>query len=254
MLVLMGGDLLRILLWLFWDFSGCRWVWEHLFPPMEKEKKKREEQGRRPASTFFIMVLSLYLTLYGIASTRYENAAGRIRAKVNIIINQMSIDKTRLNAIKQVALTQRMMLPKKPKLLIPTATIASLMGQTEECEEGIFDLREAVVVWKKSLNGANLGTANLSGADLRDAFFRDVVFYEADLREADLRGADLRGANLRGANLEGIQNWRDVRSWEGANIFGVENDPDGFKEFVLERGGKEEGPPRRRRRRKRGRR
>jgi uncharacterized protein YjbI with pentapeptide repeats len=62
-------------------------------------------------------------------------------------------------------------------------------------------------------------------------------FIEADLRGADFEGAQvdqivLTSADLRGANLKGLIGWRNIASLKGANVFGVQNAPDGFLEWA----------------------
>ncbi len=92
-------------------------------------------------------------------------------------------------------------------------------------EQAEVDLREE-----------NFSGANLSGADLRKAKLQ-----KANLAGADLSGADLIRADLSEANLEGIQNWK-TPFYRLCNIWGVQNAPEGFREFVLSKRGVEEAP------------
>ena len=55
------------LIWLFWDFSGLRAIWERIRPPYDLSTHRR-----RPA-TFMLWVIGIYSALFGIASQRYEN-------------------------------------------------------------------------------------------------------------------------------------------------------------------------------------
>jgi hypothetical protein len=115
------------------------------------------------------------------------------------------------------------------------------------------------------LDGANLSRCNLEAADLRDshlaaaelewADLKSANFRSGDLRRAHLRNADLEYADLVGANLAAadfteadlesadLRNtdlggvlWRDIKSIQGANIYGVRNAPDGFLRWALEHG------------------
>lgn len=96
-----------------------------------------------------------------------------------------------------------------------------------------------------SLEGSHLMTAELMFANLRDARLADADLREVVLTGATLCGADLRGAcmaraklahaDLSGADLSGVDFeaadfgnavLHDVKSWEGANVFGVRGQPD----------------------------
>jgi uncharacterized protein YjbI with pentapeptide repeats len=80
---------------------------------------------------------------------------------------------------------------------------------------------------------ANLSNANLEFANL----------HEADLQGCDLDSAHLRGANLFGANLAGIRSWHSIANLQQANILGIKNPPEGFREWAIEKMGAEEIPP-----------
>jgi len=115
------------------------------------------------------------------------------------------------------------------------------------------------------LDHANLLRADLSGADLRGSSFRDAnltyaylhdanfrgsdfehaVLSNADLQDADLvgcnlagaklDGADLTSADLRSANLKDI-GWKHISAIKQANIAGMKDAPEGFREWALKNG------------------
>ena len=102
-----------------------------------------------------------------------------------------------------------------------------------------------------NLQGANLESSNLLFADLRRAFLEGANLQGANLAlaylgRANLQGtklegaylesANLEGANLAGADLKDIQNWKGIWPFEGANITGVKNAPDGFVQWALANG------------------
>ncbi len=100
------------------------------------------------------------------------------------------------------------------------------------------------------LRDSHLASADLEFADLRSANFRSGDLHlahlqYADLQDADLVGARLGGADLSHANLENadLRNidlagaiWRDIKSIQGANIYGVRNPPEGFLPWALAHG------------------
>jgi uncharacterized protein YjbI with pentapeptide repeats len=57
----------------------------------------------------------------------------------------------------------------------------------------------------------------------------------ANLAGADLGAAILENADLRNVDMAGVL-WRDIKSIEGANIYGVRHPPDGFISWALQNG------------------
>ena len=102
------------------------------------------------------------------------------------------------------------------------------------------DLRRAILL-RANLEGSNLHSTNLRSGDLREANFIDVRLIDADLGDADLSGATVRGADfsradLRNANLQNIKDWREIKSIQLANIYGVRNPPEGFEAWARKNG------------------
>lgn len=99
-------------------------------------------------------------------------------------------------------------------------------------EAGLYsaDVSEA------NLSGAKLFEANLTGANLSHAYLFEANLSRANLNEVNFYGADLSEANLWKSDLLGIKNWRDIKSIKQANIFGVENPPDGFVKWATGQG------------------
>jgi alpha-tubulin suppressor-like RCC1 family protein len=97
------------------------------------------------------------------------------------------------------------------------------------------DLHGAVLA-SSNLAGADLSNASLKGASLADIRLAGATLLGATLDSSDVRGADLQGVNLEGASLLGIRAWRDIRRVAGANLYGVQNPPDGFLEWAVVNG------------------
>jgi hypothetical protein len=89
---------------------------------------------------------------------------------------------------------------------------------------------------KAYLSKANFSMANLFGATLSNAVLQDANLSGADVSEANLRGTNLSGANLSEANLLDIENWQKIKSIKLANIYGVNNPPEGFVKWATEQG------------------
>jgi len=85
---------------------------------------------------------------------------------------------------------------------------------------------------KADLEGANLNGAYPVEANLTEANLHSSNLAGADLRGSNLAGADLTGANLSKADIENIKNWRQIKSIKLANVYDVNNPPDGFIDWV----------------------
>lgn len=87
---------------------------------------------------------------------------------------------------------------------------------------------------------ANLRSANFRGADLQGGVFSDANMSETDLVGSNLAGAkldhvDLSSADLRNADLQSIS-WHQIASIQSANIAGIRNAPEGFRDWALKNG------------------
>jgi len=107
------------------------------------------------------------------------------------------------------------------------------------CNLEATDLRDSHLPGA-DLEDAHLDSANFRAGDLHLARLRNASLLDADLAGANLAGADLSGANLenadlRNTNLSGTL-WRDIKSIQGANIYGVHNPPEGFLPWALQHG------------------
>ena len=104
---------------------------------------------------------------------------------------------------------------------------------------GAADLRGSALQ-STDLTFANLRSANLRNANLDRAIFSSANLSDADLLGSNLAGAkfdnaDLSSADLRGANLAQIS-WQHIAAIKSANIAGVKNPPEGFREWALKQG------------------
>jgi len=109
------------------------------------------------------------------------------------------------------------------------------------CNLEAADLRDSHLA-AAELQYANLRVANFRSGDLHLAHLRDASLQDADLVGASLAGADLGSADLEDADLRNTDLagtlWRDIKSIQGANIYGVRHPPDGFLPWALEHGAK----------------
>lgn len=224
--------LVRSTLWLIWQYSGARWVWEHLRPRTEAEKRQSEAGGQRPASAFFLWIVGIYVALFGLASNRYESIVDRYEIRVNALVALLANDKVRPVACRQISEIQQTEVPVRPKLFNPVVTYRSFTTDVPY-DDGIQLLISAIESCKANLNQASLVKANLAGAHLTRAHLTRAKLVRANLTEAKLGRADLTDLSVRG--------WKH-RYWYETNIYGVINPPEGFRNWVLTYGGVEDTP------------
>lgn len=107
------------------------------------------------------------------------------------------------------------------------------------CNLEATDLRDShlaatELAWA-NLKSANFRSGDLHGAHLQNADLQDADLVGANLSGTDLSGTDLDDADLRNSDLTGAL-WRNIKSIQGANIYGVRNPPDGFLPWALQHG------------------
>lgn len=93
---------------------------------------------------------------------------------------------------------------------------------------------------RADLTFANLQSTNLRGSDLENATLASANLTDSDLVGSNLTGAkldnaDLSSADLRNTNLQGIE-WQHIAAVKSANVAGVRNAPEGFRQWALKNG------------------
>lgn len=193
------GRVFDFIKWLVWDFSGLRYIWGKILPPVDTLTNER-----RPV-TFLLWVIGLYAALFGIASQRYENRIDIIENRANAIFAQLSSPAYK-KVLSRIPIVQNMQCPQKPEILKPLSVFRSLLGEENKYKEIVTVLRDIVENWKfdlvsVDLDEAILDGANLSGANLKLATLRGANLRNTDLKMANLESADLTGAKLENSNL-----------------------------------------------------
>ncbi len=102
------------------------------------------------------------------------------------------------------------------------------------------------------LENSSFGSTGLMGVNFTNAILKNSRFQKAnltlakmqrtdcmraDFAEANLAGADFSEANLAFANLKDIQGWTNISSLKLANIYSVQNAPEGFIEWATNKMG-----------------
>ena len=195
-------DWVEIIRAVFWEFSGVRVISEKIVPPPPNDT-------RRPAPTFLLWVVGIYVALFGLASSRYENAADRVELRANAVVALLASSHGREGAFPQVGKAQREGVPLQPEFAHPSTTISSLWSKYRPYEKTVTLLRDATTSTLPKKNASiqkpmihiDLSGANLSGGDLSLANLDAAVLRGTDLSGADLSGADLSFANLTSADL-----------------------------------------------------
>jgi hypothetical protein len=101
------------------------------------------------------------------------------------------------------------------------------------------DLRRSALRYA-DLSFADLHSANFRGSDLQDAHLANANLADSDLvgsdlSHANLDNADLSSADLRNVDLRGVA-WQHISALKSANIAGIRNAPEGFRDWALKNG------------------
>lgn len=207
----------KFIIWIIWDFSGVRFIWQKIRPPINKPP------DQRPPATFLLWVVSIYLILFGVTSQRYENRVDIIENRANAIFVQLSapVDSPQFkNALSKIKRVQNMLAPIKPEIEKPTSIYNSLY-KNNEYEEMVNLLKETVENYKTDLNGVDLSEVNLTGAQLYKANFQYSNLYNTIFQNAYLENADFQNAYLAYADFQNAMLWKaDFRNTglENANF------------------------------------
>nr|VFJ95213.1 MAG: Pentapeptide repeat-containing protein [Candidatus Kentron sp. H]VFJ95855.1 MAG: Pentapeptide repeat-containing protein [Candidatus Kentron sp. H]VFK02049.1 MAG: Pentapeptide repeat-containing protein [Candidatus Kentron sp. H] len=201
--------------WFLYTLSGLRHIVELIWI-----KRPNAPDYQKPP-TFVLWVVGIYVGLYGIAATNHEAALDRVENRMGALASQLATGDGEAfkKLISQIPRIQWMRTPLEPDLMWPfrgNSVFTSLFVR-EPNPEILQWTRETLRTWKGKLAGVNLKFANLSGAELT-------------------------GADLSGARLGEIENWKATVSIRKANILGIKNAPEGFREWALEKGAVEMAP------------
>ena len=195
----MKSKIYKFLVFVVWELSGARFVWEKIFPPKDPNTYIRR------APTFFIWLTGIYIALFGISVQRYENRVDKIENRTNAIFSQLSTQAYKM-ALSRIPNVQGMQCYYKPKLTNPYSVFRSLFSDdyNQKHEEVVELLIETLESWKDKLYSIDLTSVNLRGANR----LGDANFYNSHLQWADFQGAFLAGASfddayLREANFSG---------------------------------------------------
>jgi len=161
--------------------------------PTDADKEKRR------FLTFPLLIIGIYLTLFVIASQRYEYKVRIIKDRANVIFAQTNTPYFK-KAISRIPTVQQMECPVKPDIKDPVSIFHSFLVDTT-LPEMVEQLKEAVEMRKTGLDSVNLIGADLVGVNLMGAHLMGGNLSKTDFMGADLYGADLSAANLAGANL-----------------------------------------------------
>lgn len=190
-------------------YLGLQWVW-HQFKPIEPDK----------APVGPIWLLGIYVTMAGIAITRYEAKVAIINQRTDTVLALLTSD-ARQPAQAELASLQQSTCPMEPSVFSPSSVFRSLWDK--ECIHRPTVERVKLIVTADRVNleyaflpgidlsgaqmfetraaKANLLSANFQGAFLRSSDFQQSRLCQANFHRACLTGSDLTDADLENANL-----------------------------------------------------
>ncbi len=173
------NSIIKTSIWLVWDFSGLRLIWNKVFPEQHEENSK--------SSSFFLWLIGIYVAFFGIASQRYEKQNELLEKKVNFICSQISSSDRIVKEYGFLLIpeTQATKIPIEPDILYPDSVFMSLFKSEKNKRIG-KRLKNLVIAYKEHLMNLNLENIDLSNINLENAKFM----------QSNLSGANFEGTNL----------------------------------------------------------
>ena len=182
----------RFLTWVVWDFSGARFIWEKIRPPIIRSPVNGQTTERPPA-TFMIWafgIIGFYIAIFGLAFQIYEHSINIIENRANLVTTQLSLNSIK-PVLSKISYIQNMACPHRPQVRRPITILKSLFGGHTLHSDMVDRLKETIIDHKYQLDCVVLKGAILNNSDLSDADFQG-----ANLQNADLTNAHLQNSNF----------------------------------------------------------
>lgn len=189
-----------------YDILGIKLIWEKINPPPD-------DTGERPPRTFFLWLLGIYVSLFGLASSRYEQISSRLESQKNFIISQAESDNWKVFST-EIANLQLTKIPTSPTITCPLSVIASFFHYFDKIDDQTVNELQAVIYRKKSnlsdLNLSNLILSNnidlvnsdISGKSFKIYAIKNRNFSKSKFENSILDKADLKNINFYKSNFK----------------------------------------------------
>ena len=198
--------ILKILIWLkwfFWSFLPLGIIWNKIYPQKDRENK-------RPHSTFLIWIIGIHVTVFSLASARYEARKDSLEVRLGLVYTQLGSTTTDDKKYRQATIIRAIRIretkvPKAPDIFWKfwnsyLSIIDIGQEKVKDITEDVEDLLKIEIQSNPDiLKNADLKGADLSGVDLSSANLENANLSGVDLSNANLSSANLRGADLTGA-------------------------------------------------------
>jgi uncharacterized protein YjbI with pentapeptide repeats len=183
-----------------YDALGLKYIWEKINPPAD-------ENGNRPARTIFLWLLGIYVSLFGIASSRYEQTLSRLENRVSFAISQSESKNWKLLSV-EIPKLQHEKIPFPPAITNPLSVIYSFFPSFNEADPQTINALQTIIYSKKEhlahFNLSNLILSNdidLSSSDISGRSFKIFAIKERNFSKSVFEGAILDNARLENVNF-----------------------------------------------------
>jgi uncharacterized protein YjbI with pentapeptide repeats len=192
---------------IIYDILGLKLIWEKIHPPIN-------DKGEQEPRTFIIWLLGIYISLFGLASSRYEQILSRLENQVNFIISQTDSANWR-SLSNEIPILQQTKIPTAPTITNPISVITSFFHFFDETDKQTVNELQAVIYRKKddlsNHNFSNLILANqvdLINSDIVGKSFKIHAIKKRSFTKAKFEGtildkADLENVNFYKSNFKG---------------------------------------------------
>ena len=185
-------------LWLIWDLSGIRFIWNKIRP--------EKDVGQAAPSSFLFWIVTIYLGLHSIASSKYDNSVASYDQGISTIYFELSIPELKQLGINKIADLQKRKFHSKPSIVDPIDTLKTVFFKSKIDPKKQNQLKTILKYYKKELNNSYLDSIDFSHFDgLSNSNFSNSNLNNAKFSDSNLIGSNFNNAKLTNANFTGAQ-------------------------------------------------
>lgn len=183
-----------------YDISGVRFLIEKIKPGLKGNKNN--------PSSFFIWCIGIYVALYGIAASRFENDYTRMENRTYDIVSQIN-NLNNKYPFRNISLVKRLQCPIKPDIKIPKSIYKSFTLEEIPNEFNLL-IRNAINFRKEYLDNCIISNCDISDYDLSGAKFFNTVLSQVNISNTTLERSQFNFAVLDSVNFSN-SNLSDVK-------------------------------------------
>jgi hypothetical protein len=183
------NNILINIIYYIYDISGIHFIKDLLLP---------DKAGSRQPSRFLIWLVGIYVSLFTIASAKFEYRSSLLQNRADNIITLYSTD-IRSKVLERIPVIQHEPCPIEPFIFHPSSVYQSFIQKGVLYEPVVNDLKDFLVdvLRNNSVKNIQLSGVILTGSAIRKADLSNCWINEAFLDYCDLWKTDFTNSNLQ---------------------------------------------------------